>query len=62
MWTKTSVFVGTVKEDTIVVDGKLFGENIPIPINCQLEARMVVECRPMNESDVQHCINAEDIE
>ena len=55
-WTITPILIGAVKGGSIVVDGKLRGDNIPNPITCRLEARFAVECRPMEKADVQKCM------
>ena len=60
VWTTTPVLVGAVNEGSIVVDGELRGDNIPSPITCQLEAKLVVQCRPMEKADVQQYMTAED--
>lgn len=62
IWTTTPILVGAVDGGEILVDGELRGDNLPNPVSCQLEAKLDVECRPMELLDAQQFWEKDDSE
>ena len=52
VWTGSALFVGSTIPGIVQLRGVLRGDNLPDPIECELEVQMVVECRPMVIDDV----------
>ena len=52
VWTDSALFVGSTTPGIVQLRGVLRGDNLPDPIECELEVQMGVECRPMAIDDV----------
>ena len=52
VWTNESIFVGSTSSGSIILVGELLGDNLPDPIQCDLELQVEVEHRAMTLADV----------
>ena len=52
IWTDSPLFFGSTDPDIIMLEGKLWGDNLTEPIGCRLEVKVDVQRRAMTMNDV----------
>ena len=51
-WTTNALFIGSTNPGVAKLKGELRGDNLPQPIECELEVHVEVESRPMSVDDI----------